>query len=311
MPKQAETTKEAMWSLIKNHINCSPLGLTEIKDITTKDIQEFLINELFHGKKTKLKNLDLSGQLLSHHTIIKLRQLLIATFKKAVQENIILHNVAENTEALSTPWHESPVFSPENQKKFLAAAINHRFYVAYVLLFYLGCRRSEILGLSWDSIDLRKNILTIRQVLIIEHGEIVIRQRAKNRNSIRTIPFPKEIKYLLIEWRKRQKEESKQPGYNNKYNLVFCNKNGSPHNPAYFSRNFKSLIKKLDFCSNELHLHSTRHTWATNMVQLGIGIADIQALGGWSRPDTLLNIYAHTVKESQRKAMKKLFKELQ
>ena len=46
------------------------------------------------------------------------------------------------------------------------------------------------------------------------------------------------------------------------------------------------------------------------MIQLGIGISDIQALGGWSRPDTLLNIYAHSVKESQRKAMKKLFKEL-
>lgn len=43
------------------------------------------------------------------------------------------------------------------------------------------------------------------------------------------------------------------------------------------------------------------------MIQCGIAITDVQALGGWSRPDTLLNIYAHTVKESQRKAVNKLY----
>ena len=164
---------------------------------------------------------------------------------------------------------------------------------------------------SWNNIDFRKNILSIRQVLVIENGEIVLRQRTKTRTSIRTIPFPNEIKHLLIEWREKQKQERKAPGYNNEHDLVFCNKDGSFYNPAYFSRNFKSLVHRLDGCPNELHLHSTRHTWATNMVQLGIGITDIQALGGWSRPDTLLNIYAHTVKENQRKAIKKLYKEFQ
>jgi len=91
---------------------------------------------------------------------------------------------------------------------------------------------------------------------------------------------------------------------------VFANKDGSPHNPSYFSRNFKNTIRRLGFCANELHLHSTRHTWATNMIQCGIAISDVQSIGGWSRPDTLLNIYSHTVKESQRKAMKKLYNEL-
>ena len=67
------------------------------------------------------------------------------------------------------------------------------------------------------------------------------------------------------------------------------------------------MIKKLDCCPNTLHVHSVRHTWATNMIQCGIAITDVQALGGWSRPDTLLNIYAHTVKESQRKAVNKLY----
>ena len=310
MPKQQRTTQITNLSLINNHIIGSKIGELQLDEITTKDIQEFLTNELMSGKKTCLKYLDLRGTSLSPHTIIKLRQILIAMFRQAVREKIVVYNVAENTEALPLPWHESPIFTPENQKKFLAAAQSHRYYVAYVLLFYMGCRRGEILGLTWDAIDFRKNTLTICHELLLENNTIVLKRRGKTKNSIRIIPFPVEIKCLLSDWRKKQKEESKEPGYKNEYNLVFCNKDGSPHNPAYFSRNFKALIKRLDFCSDELHLHSTRHTWATNMIQLGIGISDIQALGGWSRPDTLLNIYAHSVKESQRKAMKKLFKEL-
>lgn len=310
MPKQQRTTQIANLSLINNHIIGSKIGELELNEITTRDVQEFLTNELMSGKKTYLKHLDLRGTSLSPHTVIKLRQILIAMFRQAMKEKIIIYNVAESTESLPLPWHESPIFTPDNQRKFLYAARGHRYYVAYVLLFYLGCRRGELLGLAWDAIDFRKNTLTIRQELLLEKNNIVLRKRGKTRNSVRVIPFPKEIKFLLGEWRKKQKEESREAGYKNEYNLVFCNKDGTPHNPAYFSRNFKALIKRLDFCSDELHLHSTRHTWATNMVQLGIGISDIQALGGWSRPDTLLNIYAHSVKESQRKAMKKLFKEL-
>ena len=47
------------------------------------------------------------------------------------------------------------------------------------------------------------------------------------------------------------------------------------------------------------------------MIQLGIPITDVQSIGGWSRPDTLLNIYSHTVKDTQRKAIKKLYHEFQ
>ena len=125
-----------------------------------------------------------------------------------------------------------------------------------------------------------------------------------------------KLKEYMAYWydtyrRPMQQEEAKADGYSNPHHLVFTNKDGSPHNPVYFSRNFKNMIRRQDYLSDALHLHSTRHTWATNMIQCGISITDVQALGGWSRPDTLLNIYAHTVKESQRRAIKKLWQTLQ
>lgn len=310
MPHQQRNTQLSCISLIKNHIICSTLGDKDIVNITARDIQIFLNEERLHGNRKQFNRLFEEGRPMSAHSMIKIRQLIIAAFKQAVKEDIVRRNIAEDTEPIPLPWRDSPVFTPENQRKFLAYTKNHRFHTAYVLLFFLGCRRSEILGLSWDNIDFRSNILKIRQALIVEGGVPVLKKRTKTRNSIRTIPFPKEIKYLLQEQRQRQKIESKNEGYNNEFNLVFTNRDGTPHNPTYFSRNFKNTIRRLDFCSNDLHLHSARHSWATNMVQCGNAISDIQAIGGWSRPDTLLNIYSHTVKDSQRKAMKKLYKQL-
>ena len=159
--------------------------------------------------------------------------------------------------------------------------------------------------------DFKKNVIHIRQALTVVRGKIVLSQQTKTRSSIRSIPVPKELKALLSEHREHQRQQSKErPDYDNSMNLVFTKPNGQPFHPGYFTQNFKNLVKKLDFCDDSLHLHSTRHTWATNMMQLGIPITDVQALGGWSRPDTLLEIYAHSVKESQRKAMKKLYKEI-
>ena len=303
MPKHQGTTRHAYQCYINSHIVHNPIGEMEITEITLKDLQEYLANLKMYGKS--------DGTALSSWTVIKMRQILISVMGLAKKEKLIDYNIAEDTEPIPIPFGRKAIFMPEHQKAFLEATRRHRFFPAYVLLFYLGCRRSEILGLSWSNINFKRNELVICQALVMEGREIVLKPNTKTRGSIRTIPFPREIRTLLIEWRKKQKMESKTvPGWDNPDNLVFTNKDGSRHNPSYFSRNFKAMIKKLPFCDNSLHLHSTRHTWATNMIQLGAAITDVQAIGGWSRPDTLLNIYAQTVQKSQRRAINKLYKEL-
>ena len=177
-----------------------------------------------------------------------------------------------------------------------------------VLLFFSGCRRGEILGLSWENINWKDECIYIKQSLIMENGEPKLKKGTKTIKSIRTIPIPHEIKLALRKVYIRQKNErNNNKNYNNPYNLVFATEIGSLPNPQYFSRNFKNKIKRLGLTKG-LHIHSTRHTWATNMVQIGIPISDIQSLGGWSRPDVLLNIYAHSVQKTHKKAINKLFK---
>jgi len=310
LPKHAKSTTEVALNHIHTHIQPSELGLMKLTEVSTQDIQKFLTELLLYGNKCKLKNMITYGNPLSHWTVQKIRQLLISAFTQAMREGIILRNHAIETEPIPIPFKNSSAFSIEHQREFLQATHNHRFYVAYVLLFYTGCRRSEILGLSWNNINWKDSSIIINQTLVIENNEPVLKKRTKTMRSLRSIPIPLDIKKLLHDWQRQQKtERRKMPEWNNPENLIFVNKDGSVYNPKYFSRNFKAMIKKLGFPST-LHLHSTRHTWATNMIQFGIPITDVQALGGWSRPDVLLNIYAHTVQKSHKKAINKLYKNL-
>ncbi len=283
--------------------------MTEARTI---DYQIFLRDLLVSGNKCKLASLNNYGNPLSRWTVIKIRQILIAACKWAVREGIIPKNYAEETENIPIKKNYSSIFSIEAQRIFLRYTRRHRYYVAYTLFFYTGCRRGEILGLSWDNVHRRENYIVIDQNLVMEKGKPVLKKKcAKTERSLRTIPIPKDIRLLFSEVEQRQKQEKKaNPNWKNPENLVFTGKDGSCVNPAYFSRNFKNICKRLGF-SPDLHLHCTRHSWATNMMQCGAAINDIQALGGWATPDMLLRIYAHTVKESQRKAIMKLYKAVQ
>lgn len=295
---------------IKNHISCKEIGNKELSEITTLDCQLLLTQLLTNGNKQKLKNFSRVGEPLAHRTVIKIRQLLIAALRQAQKENLINTNPASETAPIPIPQTTTAIFTPENQRDFLKSTRHSRFYAAYLLYFFTGCRRGEILGLSWDNIDWKNDYIYIKQSLIMIDKEIILKKGTKSVKSIRSIPIPKDVKHILREVYVRQRNERKQnKNYSNPHNLVFANKNGSFPHPQYFSRNFKNVILRMGL-SKELHLHSVRHTWATNMIQLGVSISDVQTLGGWSRPDVLLNIYSHSIQKQHKKIINKLYKTL-
>lgn len=307
--KHAPTTVAVVKNYIYTHIKPSSLGQMDITQIRTVDYQIFLRDLLMHGNKCKIASMNTFEQPLSSWTVNKIRQILISVNKWAVREGIIDRNYAEETESIPISKPNTSVFSIENQREFLRYTRHHRYYVAYVLFFITGCRRGEILGLSWNNVNRKQNYIIINQTLIMENGTPKLKKKhAKTERSLRTIPIPKDLRMLFQEVEQRQKKEKKSIlGWSNPDNLVFTNPDGSPVNPTYFSRNFKNAAKRVGLPA-DIHLHCTRHTWATDIIQCGAPISDIQALGGWTTPDMLLRIYSHTVQESHRKAILKLYK---
>ncbi len=302
LPSIRANTAFSCLCIIQRHIVENKIGEMDIKDIRTKDIERFLQEKRMYGNK--LKNAGLSS-----HVLKKLRQLIIACLDYAVKEGILDKNYGIGVKFIKEDRKTTRAFTKDERDYFLTNTTNCKYWLIFYMLFYTGCRRSEILGLSWDNVNYKEKTITIEQTLIMVNSTPLLIKNTKTSSSNRTIPLPNKIINMLLKHNEEQNAVLKDKGINNKFNLVFIDdKTGFFCNPMYVSRSFKDNIKRLKM-NSDFHIHCTRHTWATMMINSKVSITDVQYLGGWSRPDVLLNIYSHTVKSSHRDAMNILFED--
>lgn len=313
-PQESYTTAQTNERLIRIHI-LPFLGQMQIEDIRTADVQKLLNHCLTCGNCSCLKSVNTRGTALSTNSVTKIRQIVCACFNRAVTEGLVIRNFAAETVPIKIKAKRKTIpFTRDEKINFLNTTCKHRYFIIYLFLFATGCRRSEILGLSWRNVDFAKNTIHICQGLILQDGQPFLHLGTKTEQSDRNIPIPTKLMELLKKWKEQtlaEKEVAIQNGfeYKNDNDLVFVDKLGRCVKPNNFSRNFKDVIKNHNF-PKDLHIHSIRHTWATDLIQKGVPIVDIQFLGGWSRPDTLLRVYAHELKETQVTAINELFDDM-
>ena len=140
---------------------------------------------------------------------------------------------------------------------------------------FYGLRRSEIMGLKWDSIDFDANTITIAHVVVevsIDGKDtIVAKDRPKNKKSYRTLPLVPEYRRLLLQMKKHQEEYRELCG--NCYHesdYIYVNDLGEPIRPNYVSQHFKLVLKNNNL--REITFHELRHTCASLLLKSGISM---------------------------------------
>lgn len=208
----------------------------------------------------------------------------------------------------------------EEQKIFLETAKRSHNYRQYVLLLETGLRTSELIGLTWDSIDWKKRTLTISKTLEYRYNTKIWRAGPpKSKSSYRTIPLTTrayDILKLCYEERYTRKESEllsqileyvdRRTG-ETKYlcmkDLVFINfRTGEPtKNSSYDTHLYKlcdeAKIKR--FC-----MHALRHTYATRAIESGVMPKVLQKLLGHSSIKTTMDRYVHVTDDSLNNAIK-------
>src|SRR5262245_6128875 len=130
-------------------------GRRRIRAITFADIEEYRN----HRRQTKTK---LTKQDRSIADVHRSLALLRATFTYAVQKEWLIRNPFSKGEGLISMAQEVPrerVLSTEEQRKILQACqTKHRKHIYPIILTALdsGCRRGELLKLTWRDVDLEK-----------------------------------------------------------------------------------------------------------------------------------------------------------
>ena len=257
---------------------------TILEKVSYKDIQEYIDYEAsFGNQRTK--------EGLSPTTLGKLKKVLSQVFKNAKKERIITDNPCEYVKLPKQVKKEYTIMTLDQLSRFLSGISNERLYPIIYLTALYGLRRSEILGIKWDSINYEQMTLTIKHTYV-EGKKIYEKDTTKNDSSYRTYPISPAVKDLFE--KQKQDEQRNKKFYGADYienDYVFKWENGEPYNPSYITRKFSQLLEENDM--PHIRFHDLRHSCASYLVSSGFQLKDIQEWLGHADIDTTANIYAH------------------
>jgi integrase len=201
---------------------------------------------------------------------------------------------------------EADAWTEEEVQRFLAAIGGHRWEAPLRLAVLYGLRRSELLGLRWSAVDLKKGAVRMERALVEVRGRLEW-SAGKNARSRRTIPIDESMVRALVAHRRFQAEERLAAGHEWVDNhLVVATRTGTPVSPGNFDQTLERLVARAGV--PRLTSHGLRHTAATHMVRHAGDIGEIRAaadLLGHS-PDMLMRTYAHALPESVRTVTDKI-----
>lgn len=170
---------------------------------------------------------------------------------------------------------ERPFLTPDEVEVFRDAIKGSKHEVA-CLLGLMSCRCSEILGLRWQDVDLKRKVAHIRRTRVRDaNHHLVVKSATKNASSTRDIPLTARLVELLT---LADKDEpyvyNAHAGTLRRYINRVCRDNGLP----------------------EIGIHGLRHSFASLAYHLKIPAKVAQEIGGWSDDHTMMKIYTHIAK---------------
>lgn len=176
----------------------------------------------------------------------------------------------------------------------------HRFLI--VLAYYTGCRKSELLALTYDDITedgvrITKTLAEVSDGLV--NGKMKTHVAAtdpKTKNSIRTIPVDPVVMEELKIHKKWHKAEQLKNGYRSNY--IFTTDSGEFYNNKNLDVAIFRYYKKIGVEPKTMHTY--RHTYASNLCKLGAPMKDVCELLGHESIETTAKYYVAAAKESKR-----------
>lgn len=183
------------------------------------------------------------------------------------------------------PWMDA------DQIKVFIKAIKGADCEIPALLALHSLRRSEIMGLTWDKIDLGKKVIRVEGSAVFDQDNKLTQKKTnKNRSSKRVVP----IMIPELETALTAVPEDKRNG-----NVVTCNPN-----TIWAQVNRICKASKLP----EVGCHGLRHSFASLAVFVGLSPAETMELGGWSDVGTMTKIYTHISSANRLKAQNQITK---
>lgn len=202
-----------------------------------------------------------------------------ALFNRAIDWDYIDKNPFKGIK-LSIPENNPVFINKKELNMIIKQESNQTLAMIYKFAYYTGMRQGELINLEWSDIDLKRKVIKVR-------CKTDFKTKSKRE---REIPIAKPVKKIL-------KNVNRRTGY------VFS-KNGNRYSGSYLAHRLKINIRALGM-NDDIHFHTLRHSFASNLVQRGASIIVVKELLGHSNISVTMR-YSHLRSEDLVKAIKVL-----
>ena len=245
---------------------------------------------------------DLS-RTLAPATVKKILGLLRQSLEAAVAAQLLVRNPASSVASptLAGKTRERRALDESEIIRVLEIAEGTAYGVAIRFALSTGARQAELLGATWESIDLERGTYLVHQTLQHVGGEFQMLP-PKTRNSLRTIELSDATVALLRRHRAAQNAERlRLGGIWQDFDLVFPAADGRPQYRQSFYRGFRRIVGTAEIEATEsVNWHSLRHTAASLWIKAGVDLFTVSRRLGHGSASFTMDVYGHLLSGQQR-----------
>lgn len=323
----ALSTYESRVALISNYIK--PLiGDMKLSDATPRMMDNFY-RELLKVKSVATKTHSPKMEYLTPRTVREIHKTLRNAFNLAVKWELISRNPVAHATLPKEEAAKRDIWTVETLFKALEACDDDQLSLAINLAFACSLRMGEMLGLTWDCVDIsqesiekgRANIFVNKELQRVNREVLeklgdkdvvykfpsalcrattaLVLKAPKTKTSVRRVYLPETVAQMLIEKKKEQEEHKALFGEEyTDFDLVFAYPNGRPVEGAIINRALNKLIK--DNGLPKVVFHSLRHSSITYKLKLNGGdMKSVQGDSGHAQLKMVADVYSHIIDEDR------------
>ena len=236
---------------------------------------------------------------LSPKTVREIAGVLRASLTKALQLGKIHVNPMVKVELPQREPTQMRALAPEEIQRLRDACRSDWTFPIVELSLATGCRRGELLALTWADIDWPSSTLSINRS--VEQTRAGLRLKSPKNKKPRKFRIGQSAIATLRFQQEQQIEHRRLCGADYAvHNLVFCQPDGSYLLPDLLSQTIVRRMRKAGI--QNASLHTLRHTHASCLLSSGVPITAVSARLGHADSNITLKIYSHAMPDDDARA---------